>query len=72
MRLTRARPVRTSIRRRLFSQTWHNGRTGAFCAFLGFLPSSDAAVVILCNTPATVDQGGRKLLKALGKKKAEK
>ncbi|MFA4985991.1 MAG: serine hydrolase [Candidatus Brocadiia bacterium] len=47
---------------------WHNGRTGAFCAFLGFLPSSDAAVVILCNTPATVDQGGGKLLKALGGK----
>jgi serine-type D-Ala-D-Ala carboxypeptidase/endopeptidase len=29
---------------------WHNGRTGGYFAFLGFIPSSDRGLVLLTNT----------------------
>lgn len=31
---------------------WHNGETGAYCSFLGFVPATGAGVVIMANTSA--------------------
>lgn len=35
---------------------WHNGRTGGFSSFCGFIKSKDAAVVVLSNSGNPVDQ----------------
>lgn len=35
---------------------WHNGRTGGFSSFCGFIKSKDAAVVVLANSGNPVDQ----------------
>lgn len=42
---------------------WHNGGTGGYCSFLGFLPKSRQGVVVLANTVTEfVDNFGRHLL----------
>lgn len=42
---------------------WHNGGTGGYCSFLGFLPKSRRGVVVLANTVTEfVDNFGRHLL----------
>lgn len=41
---------------------WHNGGTGGFFSFVGFVPDSQVAVVVLTNTARSVDQLGMQLL----------
>ncbi|UVK54002.1 serine hydrolase [Mesorhizobium sp. AR02] len=42
---------------------WHNGGTGGYCSFLGFLPKSRRGVVVLSNTVTEfVDNSGQHLL----------
>ncbi len=33
---------------------WHNGETGAYCSFVGFVPETGTGVVILANTSASL------------------
>jgi D-alanyl-D-alanine-carboxypeptidase/D-alanyl-D-alanine-endopeptidase len=33
---------------------WHNGETGAYCSFLGFVPETGTGIVILANTSAAL------------------
>ncbi len=44
---------------------WHNGRTGGFGSFCGFIPSKDVAVVVLANSGNPVDQIAIGILKFL-------
>ncbi len=44
---------------------WHNGATGGFRTFTGFVPSSKKGVVIMSNTGNQVDDAGRAILKIL-------
>lgn len=44
--------------------TWHNGGTGGYRAFAGFLNNSNKGVVVLTNSISSVDQIGLKLLDA--------
>jgi CubicO group peptidase (beta-lactamase class C family) len=46
--------------------TWHNGGTGGFTAFCGFIKAQNIAVVLLSNSANDVTQKGVDLLKALG------
>lgn len=32
---------------------WHNGETGGYSSFIGFMPDRDAGLVLLCNTAAS-------------------
>ncbi len=41
---------------------WHNGGTGGYRSFAGFVPSTKTAVVVLCNTSFGVDDIGRHVL----------
>ncbi len=41
---------------------WHNGGTGGFVSFVGFVPSSLVAVALLANTARSVDRLGMRLL----------
>jgi len=43
---------------------WHNGGTGGFRAFAGFVPGAGAAVVVLSNSARSVDALGFRLLEA--------
>ena len=43
---------------------WHNGGTGGFVSFIGFIKSEKRAVVILSNTAQSVDDIGMHLLDA--------
>ena len=44
--------------------TWHNGGTGGYRAFTGFLNNSNRGVVVLTNSVSSVDAIGLKLLDA--------
>lgn len=44
--------------------TWHNGGTGGYRAFAGFLNDTNKGVVVLTNTTSSVDAIGLKLLDA--------
>ncbi|BAO77189.1 serine hydrolase [Winogradskyella sp. PG-2] len=44
--------------------TWHNGGTGGYRAFAGFLNNTKRGVVVLTNSTFSVDQIGLKLLDA--------
>ena len=44
---------------------WHNGGTGGFFSFVGFVPDSQVAVAALTNTARSVDQLGMQLLNDL-------
>jgi serine-type D-Ala-D-Ala carboxypeptidase/endopeptidase len=41
---------------------WHNGGTGGYHSFAGFVPSRGVAVVVLANSPANIDDIGVYLL----------
>lgn len=44
---------------------WHNGGTGGFRAFAGFLPAAGVGAVVLANDQRSVDRAGLALLTAL-------
>ena len=44
---------------------WHSGMTGGFAAFLGLVPETGAAVVVLVNEAAPVDGIGSEVLNAV-------
>jgi D-alanyl-D-alanine-carboxypeptidase/D-alanyl-D-alanine-endopeptidase len=44
---------------------WHNGGTGGYRSFVGFLPGSRVGAVVLSNSGNDVDPVGMALLKAL-------
>ena len=44
---------------------WHNGGTGGYRSFVGFVPGSRVGVVVLSNSANDVDPIGMALLKAL-------
>jgi CubicO group peptidase (beta-lactamase class C family) len=45
---------------------WHNGGTGGFRAFAGFIPAAGVGAVVLANDLRSVDRVGVELLTALG------
>jgi CubicO group peptidase (beta-lactamase class C family) len=45
--------------------TWHNGGTGGFMSFCGFVKAQNVAVVVLSNSGADVTQKGVDLLKKI-------
>ncbi|MGR7001767.1 serine hydrolase domain-containing protein [Yinghuangia aomiensis] len=45
---------------------WHNGRTGGFASWIGFVPKRRAGVVVLSNTARSVDRTGMGLLRTIG------
>ena len=47
--------------------TWHNGGTGGFTSFCGFVKAQNVAVVLLSNSANDVTQKGIDFLKALTK-----
>lgn len=49
-------------RRRRAPMWWHNGGTGGFFSFVGFVPDAEVAVVVLTNTARSVDRLGMQLL----------
>ena len=44
---------------------WHNGGTGGFRSWIGFIPAKQAAVVVLSNTARSVDGRAFDLLRAV-------
>ncbi len=44
---------------------WHNGGTGGFRSWIGFIPAKQAAVVVLSNTARSVDNRAFDLLQAV-------
>lgn len=44
---------------------WHNGATGGFSSFAGFVREARIAVVLLANTSSGMDQPGLQILEAL-------
>lgn len=49
-------------RRRRAPVWWHNGGTGGYFSFVGFVPDSKVAIAVLTNTARSVDQLGMQLL----------
>lgn len=45
---------------------WHNGATGGFASFIGLVPSTGTAVVIVSATQESVDAAGVALLEQIG------
>ena len=43
---------------------WHNGGTGGYRSFAGFVPAKKSAVVVLCNTSVDCDDIGRHALES--------
>ena len=50
---------------------WHNGGTGGYRTFLGFIKEKQIGVVLLSNTQSSVDAAAIELLKVLDKRKTE-
>jgi CubicO group peptidase (beta-lactamase class C family) len=46
---------------------WHNGATGGYRSFAGFVPETDTAVVVLANSAKSVDSVGVKILRVLNR-----
>jgi CubicO group peptidase (beta-lactamase class C family) len=44
---------------------WHNGGTGGYCSFVGFVAETQVGVVVLSNSANDVDPIGMRLLKCL-------
>ncbi|MBB5867358.1 CubicO group peptidase (beta-lactamase class C family) [Allocatelliglobosispora scoriae] len=44
-------------------QLWHNGGTGGFRSWVGFIPQRRAGVVVLSNTARPLDGGAFDLLR---------
>jgi CubicO group peptidase (beta-lactamase class C family) len=44
---------------------WHNGGTGGFRSFIGFVPAKQTAVVVLSNTARSVDRPATQLIRAI-------
>ena len=45
--------------------TWHNGRTGGFCTFMGFSKDKNVGVIVMANSTQSVDVIGIRLLQFL-------
>lgn len=45
---------------------WHNGGTGGFRSFAGFVPAAGVGAVVLANDLGSVDRAGLDVLRALG------
>ena len=45
--------------------TWHNGGTGGYCSFMGFIRETRTGVVALSNSTDSVDSLGSRMLSAL-------
>ena len=56
-------PLRRDQRRML----WHNGGTGGFRSFLGFVPDTGVGVVVLSNSARSVDAIGFRILESIGR-----
>jgi CubicO group peptidase (beta-lactamase class C family) len=56
-------PLRRETRRML----WHNGGTGGFRSFLGFVPDTSVAVVVLSNSARSVDAIGFRILESISR-----
>jgi CubicO group peptidase (beta-lactamase class C family) len=50
---------------------WHNGRTGGYASFVGFILETEAAVVVLANSAKSVDSVGVKILKLLNRETSQ-
>jgi CubicO group peptidase (beta-lactamase class C family) len=50
---------------------WHNGGTGGYASFVGFIREREAAVVVLANSAKSVDSVGVKILKLLDRKTSQ-
>jgi CubicO group peptidase (beta-lactamase class C family) len=48
---------------------WHNGGTGGFASFMGFIPETNTGVVVLTNQANSVDNVGVEILKYLNRLK---
>jgi CubicO group peptidase (beta-lactamase class C family) len=46
---------------------WHNGGTGGYRSFVGFIRDTEVAVVVLANSAKSVDSVGVKILKLLNR-----
>jgi CubicO group peptidase (beta-lactamase class C family) len=46
---------------------WHNGGTGGYASFVGFIRESEAAAVVLANSAKSVDSVGVEILKLLNR-----
>ena len=46
---------------------WHNGGTGGYSSFIGFIPELQSGVVVLSNQASSVDGVGLEILKYLNK-----
>jgi CubicO group peptidase (beta-lactamase class C family) len=44
---------------------WHNGGTGGFRSFIGFVPGTEVAVVVLSNSARSVDAIGFRILESI-------
>lgn len=56
-------PLRGETRRML----WHNGGTGGFRSFVGFVPDIGAGVVVLSNSARSVDAIGFRILESISR-----
>jgi D-alanyl-D-alanine-carboxypeptidase/D-alanyl-D-alanine-endopeptidase len=56
-------PLRGDPRRML----WHNGGTGGFRSFLGFVPHAGVGVVVLSNSARSVDAIGFRILESISR-----
>jgi CubicO group peptidase (beta-lactamase class C family) len=56
-------PLRGDPRRML----WHNGGTGGFRSFLGFVPDTSAGVVVLSNSARSGDAIGFRILESISR-----
>ena len=64
--------LRTSLDKGDEEVLWHNGRTGGFQSFVGFMPESRVGVVVLSNcTRAGTDPIGMLMLQALRRSSSE-
>jgi serine-type D-Ala-D-Ala carboxypeptidase/endopeptidase len=56
-------PLRGQTRRML----WHNGGTGGFRSFVGFVPDTGAGVAVLSNSARSVDAIGFRILESISR-----
>jgi hypothetical protein len=46
---------------------WHNGGTGGFRSFLGFVPDTRVGVAVLANSARSVDAIGFRILESISR-----
>ena len=44
---------------------WHNGATGGYRSFIGFVPETGTGVAVLCNSAIDVDDVAVRILELL-------